>query len=223
MLSSLVMDPLKEEGLQIICNDYCVDSYTKPNVNKILINYKECYDGKQKIAAIIKYNFSKTVTERIIYLADTVDTWIHLALTILSIVGLIATAVIYLIVPLLSDLTGKALSIHCIFLASVHTFQTLSTSSIDKPWIKVTAQFCQLSAYAWLTIMWINIFLVVHECIKKEKCQCEYLKKMYVYGAIACGLCIPVLLIIIAQYCPDICIKQLKYGKLFANRPLRDF
>ena len=112
---------------------------------------------------------------------------------------------------MLSDLTGKALAVHCIFLAAGYTFRIIyELFEAQYEWLNMIEQFCQLSAYAWLTIVWINIYLVTQKYIKIEKSQRENPKKKYLFGVTAFAIFVPALLVALAHSYDDFCKIFLK-------------
>lgn len=168
-----------------------------------------------KILSKILINFSVIVPSYFGF-----EEGILLTLKILSIICLLVISILYVNVPLLNDLTGKALATHCIFLAlgySLKIFNPYLDQSEKESWLNMLTKYCHLVSYAWLTIMWLNIYLVVHKCIKMERRDREDLNKMFVYGAIFCSICIPALQVIIASYLPAVCITTLTHGNQFSN------
>lgn len=196
-----------------LCNDFCVE-FDMKGILIALVNMSQCPITckfiifiswkilKRKVKVTWILYFVELDEDPVKTVAEIVEENIQLSLKIISILCLIVTAVLYLIVPLLNDLTGKALAIHCIFLATGSLLKILNDY-----WLATLMQLCQISAYIWLTIMWINIYLVVHRTIKKEKCIRENPKSIYIYCIVVCAICVPVLLVSINNYWPSLNIR----------------
>ncbi|KAL7016652.1 hypothetical protein ACKWTF_010081 [Chironomus riparius] len=148
---------------------------------------------------------------------------------IISVPCLLLTVTLYLLVPELNDLHGKSLACHSISLALGFLLLAISQFRDDVFFLEgYIIQFCIISCFFWLTVMWIDICIHAWYYLPrgiKQTPKDDNLHLMY-YSILAFGL--PLILVILTYKnklsgLPSYYLKGTTEGALYVYKTDKSF